>query len=1321
MFSDETGSDFSRPMENLILQPPSLQGKGERFKASLLLGERFSNDEKSQPIFARQLEKIVQGIYQKRLFFITLPVAAIASFVSIISTNTAQAQIIEDNSLGAESSVVNPDVSQGVSYDRIDGGAKRGANLFHSFKEFNVKDGQLLYFNNPAGITNIFSRVTGGNPSRILGLLGVWDNANQVLGNANLFLINPSGIYFGPNARLNVRGSFLASTADSLIFDNNFEFSASNPAAPPLLTVNIPNGLKFRDRPGNITNESTILQVPSGKTLALVGGDVTVNGGLTVAQGGRIELGGLATAGTVGLNNDGSLSFPEGFARGNVSLTNGAGVFVSSEGGGFITINARNFELSGGRGLFAGIIASGSPGAQAGDIVINATDKVRIEGGANSFTGISNQVSDAAQGNAGNIIINTGTLEGKGSFSIGSLTAGRGNAGKIIITASDKVSLEGLQDKFGGITSNVTQSGIGNAGDIIFNTPSLSLSKNAQIGTSTFGQGKAGNIIINASESVSVSGQSFLSAATAGKGNAGNIIIDSPNATISFDGKGTSASTSVFQGEIFGTLFVGAGKGGDINIKARSLTLNNGAQLSSNSLVQPGANQPATAGNIKVDVSDSVTLNGNSLVFANTTGDGNAGNIEIKAGSLLMTGQAQLSSTSTGKGNAGNILVQAKDTITLANENTLIVSNVGNPQGISAEGNVGNIQLEARAVSLTDNAQIQAGFYSNTRGNAGIVSIRADDSVSFVGGNSGIFTNVESGAVGNGSDIEIIAGGLVSFADGAVLEASNAGQGDGGNINIKAGSLSLNNDSDIFTNIFGRGNAGKVSIQADDSVKLANFSTISSNVNAGGEGIGGNIDIKARSLTLTDGSQIGATLLRAFNDLPGGKGKAGDITIDAKDFVNISGIYPSATLLNSSGLFTSAAKGTTATTPQAAGNITVTTGDFRVADGAVVNASTFNSGNAGNITINAKNFTATGGGQVFATTRSSGNAGNINLNISDRITLSGSDPNFNQKLEAADRAGESRDVVSSQGPASGIFANTGIDSTGKGGNLTVNTGELRVQDGATITVSSPQAQAGNLTINARTIRLNRGSLTAETAITRPGEEGANIKLQGLDLLSLRNNSLISAKATGTANGGNITIDVGNGFAIAFPRGDSDIIASASEGRGGNININAQSIFGLAQGRAIPGNLTNDIDASSQVGLSGTVDINTPETDPTQGLVELPETVQDPTQQIAQNPCQQGVGKEFVVTGRGGLPPSPNDVLNSDNTRVDLVEPVAMKIVGVGEGVSGGTKKNAAVPKPVVPAQGWVLNDKGEVVLTAYNPTRNDSQRSWQTSAACPAR
>jgi filamentous hemagglutinin family protein len=182
------------------------------------------------------------------------------------------AQIVPDETLGDERSHLVPDAEvRGLPADLIEGGAERGANLFHSFQQFNVGEGQRVYFANPAGIENILGRVTGGDVSDILGTLGV-------NGAASLFLLNPNGIVFGEDARLDVAGSFVASTADSFVFGDGLAFSATNPEAPPLLTINVTPGLQYGgNRQGTIENAGT-LEV--GRDLTLSAGNLDLQGQL---------------------------------------------------------------------------------------------------------------------------------------------------------------------------------------------------------------------------------------------------------------------------------------------------------------------------------------------------------------------------------------------------------------------------------------------------------------------------------------------------------------------------------------------------------------------------------------------------------------------------------------------------------------------------------------------------------------------------------------------------------------------------------------------------------------------------------------------------------------------------------------------------------------------------------------------------------------------------------------------------------------------------------------------------------------------------------
>lgn len=241
---------------------------------------------------------------------------AFGLFLALVSSfvvdGSALAQIIPDNSLGIENSRIRPDNIKNTPSDVIEGGATRGSNLFHSFREFNIQQGRGAYFANPAAIQNIFTRVTGGKVSNIMGTLGV-------LGNANLFLINPNGIIFGQNARLDIQGAFTASTANSLVFDNNFEFSATNPDAPPLLTVNMPIGLRFREQAGDI-NSTANLTTPGNLTLQA--GNLNLSG--SVVAGGDLKLEALDTL-TI---RDRAISPFTAVSRGNLLLQGNQGIDI---------------------------------------------------------------------------------------------------------------------------------------------------------------------------------------------------------------------------------------------------------------------------------------------------------------------------------------------------------------------------------------------------------------------------------------------------------------------------------------------------------------------------------------------------------------------------------------------------------------------------------------------------------------------------------------------------------------------------------------------------------------------------------------------------------------------------------------------------------------------------------------------------------------------------------------------------------------------------------------------------------------------------------
>ncbi|MDF5713834.1 MAG: filamentous hemagglutinin N-terminal domain-containing protein [Rhizonema sp. NSF051] len=204
-------------------------------------------------------------------WWIKIAILVFVSSTSAVLSRKVSAQIVPDATLGRERSQVTP---QGVR-DLITGGAIRDTTLFHSFREFNVNNGQQVYFAPANGITNIFTRVSGSNISRIFGTLGV-------NGGANLFFMNPNGIIFGPNARLDLRGSFTATTARSVNFDK-YTFSATNPTTPPLLKINVTPGLQYGEIApnGQIRNEGNL---SVGQDLNLIGGNLNLQGQLRAGE-----------------------------------------------------------------------------------------------------------------------------------------------------------------------------------------------------------------------------------------------------------------------------------------------------------------------------------------------------------------------------------------------------------------------------------------------------------------------------------------------------------------------------------------------------------------------------------------------------------------------------------------------------------------------------------------------------------------------------------------------------------------------------------------------------------------------------------------------------------------------------------------------------------------------------------------------------------------------------------------------------------------------------------------------------------------------------
>ena len=605
-----------------------------------------------------------------------------------------------------------------------------------------------------------------------------------------------------------------------------------------------------------------------GQNFSLVGGDIKLEGknievanginipaNIIAALGGRIELGGLATAGIVNFEDSSNLNFPDGIARANIILDN-FGIDTGGGGGGFIAVYSQNLRLTN------SIIATGidfsveSIGEQAGDITVDTTEETILEASNGSVSSILNITGDFSAfvestdnfevvnttGNAGNIIINTGSLSTTGSFSIGSLTNGEGNAGSVNITANKSIVLEGSAESNvnSGIASRVFVLGTGNGADIKITTPSLSLN-NASIITTTAGAGNAGDILINATDSVFVSNGS-IEAATFSSGDAGNIVFESETANLTFTQQ-TLVTTLVAartEGEVFNLpdlSFVGTGRGGDITIKGSNFSATENVFISTETRGEVTADGLANAGNLELNIADSITISNNSLLQTSSSGQGNAGNLSINTDKLTVQ-NSLISSDTAGLGQAGNIDIISSDFINLSG--TLInVNGDVIPAGLlssttGGNANAGNVTVKTGDLTIADRAQIQT--VTTSAGNGGKVDITSNNL--FI--SNGAAINVRS--VGDGNAGEIFAKVLNSFeADNGNI-SSRSDRSSGGDINITAGNIRLKGDSNIRTSVqSGVGGGGDINLTADSVVAFDDSDIFASSR----DGVGGDITINS--------------------------------------------------------------------------------------------------------------------------------------------------------------------------------------------------------------------------------------------------------------------------------------------------------------------------------------------------------------------------------------------------------------------------------------------------------------------------------------------
>lgn len=787
---------------------------------------------------------------------------------------------------------LNTVVTTTESSHTISGGTRAGANLFHSFGEFNVPTGHIANFFNDSGITtsNILGRVTGNNPSSIFGTI-------QTTGfrDANLFLMNPNGMVFGPNASLNVVGSVTFTTANYLrlaeINGATGIFHADTALSSVLSSAPI-TSFGFLGSPAAIAVQGSRLSVSNGETLSLVGGNqgfnyinpdtgitaaalngVMITDGRLSAISGQIALTSVASRGEVSAANFMPIS---PMTMGDITLAQGTLLDVSANRAGTVRIRGGQLTIDNASISADTVNADGSPIA----IDIHVTGEMSL---ANDLSPTLT-ARTTGTGHAGTINIESGTLEAVTSSLedglvalIDTHTSGTGTAGNVTISTRD---LHATDQAF---FIDTGTAGTGHGGDVSIQSDYITIEgPNIATGNFRFGQllgqdvsGSAGNLAMKSTQRLQIG----------------------PAATISTEAWFSQGGNMTLEGHnvrIIGNSFVsvdGDFGGATITVNADQLRLDFSSVLNSNTVVDPGGKIIINAKNVQ--------LTEGSRIQTSTLGDGTAGDINITASErLILDGRDNETSlpsaivsnfyalglSPNGIGGSGAITVQTPHLQIFGG--ALINTSTNN------SGNAGNISIVSHSVTISGQSQFEvpntsleigstrgSGIYTRTVGSdlclepcgdAGTITV-ISDSLKLDRG-----ATINSGTTneGFGGNISLTARQGVTISDGAAISASSTGPGNAGNISINAGrQLDARNSPSAITTEAKHASGGNIDIQAIDRIRLANSSITTSVPN--GTGNGGNITIDPNVVIL----QHSNILAQAA------QGQGGNITITTPVFL----------------------------------------------------------------------------------------------------------------------------------------------------------------------------------------------------------------------------------------------------------------------------------------------------------------------------------------------------------------------------------------------------------------------------------------------------
>lgn len=705
-----------------------------------------------------------------------------------LGTTSAIAQVVPDDTLPIHSAVTSD--SHGW---QINGGTVQGNNLFHSFQEFSIPDGHSVHFDNDLSIERIVTRVTGNSVSELNGTLA----AN---GMADLFLLNPNGVVFGPNARLDIGGAFLASTGEALHFADGTVFRALQTEAP-LLTLSVPVGVQMGPAAGAIQLGTPVaplgphLTPGVGRSLTLVGNGITATNSQLSAIDGSIALHSIQSGKVDLVGQLGAVADPATAVANDIVLQQGTQIETMSwHGSGSIRLQGQQVHLKGGSQL-SNLNWGDFP---SGEIRITASDLLQISDRApNSSQASLIQSATFGNGEGADIHIQTGRLQILPGGNILAGTAGPGTGGDILITATDAVLGEGQ--------------GFENL-QALFETSFL---EDFQANGSTS--------LLNGEINSSTPLDSAIFTATFASGAAGALTIDTPQLALR-------------NGALLASTTFSSGQGGDLSIRNAADVWVTDSSITAGVLV-PGSS--GDAGDLDI-ATDRLILRDRSLLLSVTYGAGDGGNLTISAAELIDLGQ-----THDGPG------ILPPPTI---NSNSVFGTGRGGDIQITA----GRAQFTSAAIATQSGALLNEGLFDFTSvlstadpvvqvgGPAGNIEITIADTLVLSAAAAPVLSEIDvSSFTAQPPGTITVQAPTVLITDGGRISANSFFQSEvGGQITLNSELLMLAREGIISSNILGPqgSQAGTIDIRTTTLLAVDN-----SDIVAGAflQGQGGRITIDA--------------------------------------------------------------------------------------------------------------------------------------------------------------------------------------------------------------------------------------------------------------------------------------------------------------------------------------------------------------------------------------------------------------------------------------------------------------------------------------------